>query len=168
MLCFVLVVVLVLVLVFVVYVVVDCLVNISVLLLLLLVMIIVLVVDELYICGNQLGMLVGVLSSNYDLLQLLDQVLQCLCIDGCQNIVKVILSVLVVKLNDLVVYKLQIEFDNMFWCFDMSQNGKCMIVEEFDVWMKVCGVCVVKVCLVLVVILVLVEVLVEIKLVDKK
>lgn len=168
MLCIVLVIVFGLVLVFVVYVVVDCLVNISVLLLLLLVIVIVFVVEELYICNVQFGMLVGVLIFNFDQYQLLDWVLQCLCIDGCQNIVKVMLGVLVIKLNDLVVYKLQIEFDNMLWCFDMSQNGKCMIVEEFDVWMKVCGVCVVKVCLVLVVVLVVVEVLVDIKLGEKK
>uniref|UniRef100_UPI0035586723 hypothetical protein n=1 Tax=Pseudomonas aeruginosa TaxID=287 RepID=UPI0035586723 len=40
------------------------------------------VADELYIRGNQLGMPAGVLSSNYDPSQSLDQVLQRLRIPG--------------------------------------------------------------------------------------
>ena len=70
------------------------------------------VADELYIRGNQLGMPAGVLSSNYDPSQSLDQVLQRLRIDGCQNIAKAIPSAPAVKPNDPAAYKPQTEFDN--------------------------------------------------------
>jgi len=102
------------------------------------------VADELYIRGNQLGMPAGVLSSNYDPSQSLDQVLQRLRIDGCQNIAKAIPSAPAVKPNDPAAYKPQTEFDNTPWRFDMSQNGKRMTAEEFDAWMKARGVRVVK------------------------
>ena len=97
------------------------------------------VADELYIRGNQLGMPAGVLSSNYDPSQSLDQVLQRLRIDGCQNIAKAIPSAPAVKPNDPAAYKPQTEFDNTPWRFDMSQNGKRMTAEEFDAWMKARG-----------------------------
>jgi len=102
------------------------------------------VADELYIRGNQLGMPAGVLSGNYDPSQSLDQVLQRLRIDGCQNIAKAIPSAPAVKPNDPAAYKPQTEFDNTPWRFDMSQNGKRMTAEEFDAWMKARGVRVVK------------------------
>jgi len=65
------------------------------------------VADELYIRSSQLGMSSGVLGSSYDPSQSLDQVLQRLRIDGCQNIAKAIPSAPAVKPNDPAAYKPQ-------------------------------------------------------------
>ncbi|WMJ68001.1 hypothetical protein [Stenotrophomonas sp. 24(2023)] len=102
------------------------------------------VADEFSIRNSQLGMPAGVLSTSYDPSQSLDQVLQRLRIDGCQNIAKAIPSAPAVKPNDPAAYKPATEFDNTPWRFDMSQGGKRMTAEEFDAWMKARGVRVVK------------------------
>lgn len=59
---------------------------------------------------------------------------------GYKQMVKVLLL-----MSELIVEIYMLELDGWgSYCFLMSDGDRCMSVDEFDVWMKVNGICVVK------------------------
>ncbi|MBP8098697.1 MAG: hypothetical protein KAY03_05205, partial [Arenimonas sp.] len=93
---------------------------------------------------TQLGGASGVLSQAFDEALSVDNVLLRIRQDGCRAMANVRPAGSVVDSSDPAAYKPKTEFDNTPWRFNMTQNGKRMTADEFDVWMKSKGVRVAK------------------------
>ena len=88
----------------------------------------------------QLGSQRGVLSSDFDESQTVDNVLLRLRIEGCQNVAVAVPAAGAAIAPNAAGYVKKTEFDNTPYRFNMTQNGKRMTADEFDAWMKAKGV----------------------------
>lgn len=101
--------------------------------------------SELASPNHQLGTPSGVLAQALDEAQSVDNVLLRMRIDKCRSVAAGKASPsAAASSNDPAAYKPLTKDDNTPWRFDMSQNGKRMTAEEFDIWMKARGVRVAK------------------------
>lgn len=99
---------------------------------------------ELSPAMTQLGRSGGVLAQAFDEALSVDNVLLRIRQDGCRAMASSRPAASVVDPNDPATYKPRTEFDNTPWRFNMTQNGKRMTADEFDIWMKTRGVRVAK------------------------
>ena len=99
---------------------------------------------ELVSARAQLGGASGVLSQAFDESLSVDNVLLRIRQDGCRAVANAKPAGSAVDASDPAAYKPKTEFDNTPWRFTMTQNGKRMTADEFDVWMKSKGVRVAK------------------------
>ncbi|TWT17888.1 hypothetical protein FQY83_16460 [Luteimonas marina] len=89
------------------------------------------------IVNPQLGSQRGVLASDFDESQSVDNVLWRLRVEGCQNVaVAVPASAAAASASTYV--KLT-EHDNTPYRFNMTQNGKRMTADDFDAWLQANG-----------------------------
>ena len=89
------------------------------------------------IVNPQLGSQRGVLASDFDESQSVDNVLWRLRIEGCQNVAVAVPAAGVAA--PAAGYVKKTEFDNTPYRFNMTQNGKRMTADDFDAWLKANG-----------------------------
>lgn len=87
----------------------------------------------------QAGTSSGVLGQAFDEALSVDNVLLRIRQDGCRAVANAPAGG-VVDASDPAAYKPKTQFDNTPWRFNMTQNGKRMTADEFDVWLKSRGV----------------------------
>lgn len=87
----------------------------------------------------QLGSQRGVLSSDFDESQTVDNVLLRLRIEGCQNVAVAVPAAGAAIAPNAAGYVKKTEFDNTPYRFNMTQNGKRMTADDFDAWLKANG-----------------------------
>ncbi len=87
----------------------------------------------------QLGSQRGVLSSDFDESQTVDNVLLRLRIEGCQNVAVAVPAAGAAIAPSAAGYVKKTEFDNTPYRFNMTQNGKRMTADDFDAWLKANG-----------------------------
>ena len=86
----------------------------------------------------QLGSQRGVLASEFDESQTVDNVLLRLRIEGCQNVAVAVPASAATAAGAAGDVK-KTEFDNTPYRFNMTQNGKRMTADDFDAWLKANG-----------------------------
>ena len=96
------------------------------------------VVQGFAIVNPQLGSQRGVLSSDFDESQTVDNVLLRLRIEGCQNVAVAVPAAAAAAPNTAGYVK-KTDFDNTPYRFNMTQNGKRMTADDFDAWLKANG-----------------------------
>ena len=96
------------------------------------------VTGEFASVGSQLGAPRGTLAQGFDEAQSVDQVLQRLRVDKC-NEVALLPQADEAKPNDPTAYKPKTKHDNTPYRFSMTQNGKRMTADDFDAWLKANG-----------------------------
>ena len=89
------------------------------------------------IVNPQLGSQRGVLASDFDESQSVDNVLWRLRVEGCQN-VAVAVPAGAAAASASTYVKLT-EHDNTPYRFNMTQNGKRMTADDFDAWLQANG-----------------------------
>ena len=87
----------------------------------------------------QIGSQRGVLSSDFDESQTVDNVLLRLRIEGCQNVAVAVPAAGAAVAPNAAGYVKKTEFDNTPYRFNMTQNGKRMTADDFDAWLKANG-----------------------------
>lgn len=86
----------------------------------------------------QLGSQRGVLAQGFDEAQSVDNVLQRLRIEGCQNVATVPAAAAPVSAS-AATYVKRTEHDNTPYRFNMTQGGKRMTADDFDAWLQANG-----------------------------
>ncbi|HRN63194.1 MAG TPA: hypothetical protein PLF73_12105 [Luteimonas sp.] len=94
------------------------------------------VVAGFAIVNPQLGSQRGVLATDFDESQSVDNVLWRLRVEGCQNVAVAVPAAAAVGAAG---YVKKTEFDNTPYRFNMTQNGKRMTADDFDAWLKANG-----------------------------
>ena len=97
------------------------------------------VVQGFAVVNPQLGSQRGVLSSDFDESQTVDNVLLRLRIEGCQNVAVAVPAAGAAIAPNAAGYVKKTEFDNTPYRFNMTQNGKRMTADDFDAWLKANG-----------------------------
>ena len=97
------------------------------------------VVQGFAIVNPQLGSQRGVLASDFDESQTVDNVLLRLRIEGCQNVAVAVPAAGAAVAPNAAGYVKKTEFDNTPYRFNMTQNGKRMTADDFDAWLKANG-----------------------------
>lgn len=87
----------------------------------------------------QLGSQRGVLAQGFDEAQSVDNVLQRLRIEGCQNVAASVPAAAAPVTASAAAYVKRTEHDNTPYRFNMTQGGKRMTADDFDAWLKANG-----------------------------
>lgn len=93
------------------------------------------VVAGFAIANPQLGSQRGVLATDFDQSQSVDNVLWRLQMEGCESVTAAGQASVV----NATTYVKQTEFDNTPYRFNMTQSGKRMTADDFDAWLKANG-----------------------------